>query len=233
MALLAPTQFPWNRAASDGSFLLDPIAPYDDAVFHVGLARELTLGLPPQVPGLSGVTLGYHFGQALVRAAALRFAHLEPFDLISRVDPVVLSLGLILVLRGLAARLGLPPLGVTLAGWSVLFTDFSFVFASNPSASYWADLLKGNLLLSLAYVNPVVPGLLLALGALAGPRALRGRRGPRMARRSRPCKGPRSPTSRSSWEPTCCSVWRSPPSSPGATGAPSCPWPSWAARVRS
>jgi hypothetical protein len=166
VALLAPTQFPWNRDASDGSFLLDPIAPYDDAVFHVGLARELTLGLPPQVPGLSGVTLGYHFGQGLVRAAVLRFAHVEPFDLISRVDPVVLSLGLILALRGMAARLGLPPLGVTLAGWSVLFTDFSFVFASNPSASYWADLLKGNLLLSLAYVNPVVPGLLLALGAL-------------------------------------------------------------------
>ena len=74
MALLAPTQFPWNRAATDGAFLLDPIAPYDDAVFHVGLARELTLGLPPQVPGLSGVTLGYHLGQGLVRAAALRFA---------------------------------------------------------------------------------------------------------------------------------------------------------------
>jgi hypothetical protein len=166
VAMLLPTQFPWNRPAGDGSFLLDPIAPYDDAVFHVGLARELTLGLPPQVPGLSGVTLGYHLGQGLVRAAALRFASVSPFDLISRVDPVLLSLGLILLLRSLAARLGLPPLGVALAGWSVLFTDLSFVFAGNPSASYWADLLKGNLLLSLAYVNPVVPGLLLALGTL-------------------------------------------------------------------
>ena len=166
VALLVPTQFPWNRAATDGAFLLDPIAPYDDAVFHVGIARELTLGLPPQVPGLAGVTLGYHLGQGLVRAAALRFAAVEPFDMISRVDPVVLSLGLILLLRALAARLGLRPLGVALAGWSVLFTDLSFVFAGNPSASYWADLLKGNLLLSLAYVNPVIPGLLLALGVL-------------------------------------------------------------------
>ena len=57
LALLLPTQFPWNRPATDGSFVLDPMAPYDDAVFHVGLARELTLGLPPQVPGLSGVTI--------------------------------------------------------------------------------------------------------------------------------------------------------------------------------
>jgi hypothetical protein len=166
VAILAPTQFPWNQVAADGSFALDPMAPYDDSVFHVGLARELTLGLPPQVPGLSGVTLGYHLGQGLVRAAALRFASVPPLDSISRIDPVVLSLGLILLLRSLAFRLGLPPLGVSLAGWSVLFTDFSFVFAGYPGASYWTDLLKGNLLLSLAYVNPVVPGLLLAMGTL-------------------------------------------------------------------
>jgi hypothetical protein len=164
VAVLATTQFPWNRLDADGTFLLDPIAPYDDAVFHVGLARELTLGLPPHAPGLSGVTLGYHLGQGLVRAAALRFAAIEPYDLISRYDPVLLSLGLILALRSIAARIGLPPLAVTLAGWSPLATDFSFVFAGNPSAFYWADLLKGNLLLSLAYVNPVMPGLLLALG---------------------------------------------------------------------
>lgn len=166
LAVLALTQFPWNRLAADGTFLLDPIAPYDDAVFHMGLARELTLGLPPEVPGLSGVSLGYHLGQGLVRATALRFAAIEPYDLISRFDPALLSLGLVLALRGLAARLGLPPLAVTLAGWSPLATDFSFLFAANPSAFYWADLLKGNLLLSLAYVNPVIPGLLLALGTL-------------------------------------------------------------------
>lgn len=166
LAVLAATQFPWNRIAADGTFLLDPIAPYDDAVFHVGLARELTLGLPPQVPGLSGVTLGYHLGQGLVRAAALRFAAIEPYDLVSRFDPALLLLGLVLALRGLAARIGLPPLAVTLAGFSPLATDFSFLFAGNPSAFYWADLLKGNLLLSLAYVNPVIPGLLLAFGTL-------------------------------------------------------------------
>lgn len=179
LALLGPAQFPWNRRAGDGSFLLDPIAPYDDAVFHVGLARELTLGLPPQVPGLSGVGLGYHLGQGLVRAAGLRFAGLEPFDLISRIDPVVLSLGLILALRGLAARLALPRLAVALSGWSLLATDFSFFFAGHESAFYWADLLKGNLLLSLAYVNPIIPGLVVLLGcliALARDEAGEGRR---------------------------------------------------------
>ncbi|HEY5907838.1 MAG TPA: hypothetical protein VIZ31_07320, partial [Vicinamibacteria bacterium] len=166
LALLAPTQFPWNRVDREGAFLLDPLAPYDDAVFHVGLARELTLGLHPQVPGLSGIPLGYHLGQGLVRAAALLHASVEPFDQISRFDPALLTLGLILALRALVTRLGYPPLAVTLTGFSLFFTDFSFVFAGQPSAFYWTDLLKGNLLLSLAYVNPVVPGLLVLLGLL-------------------------------------------------------------------
>ena len=161
-----------------------------------------------------------------MRAAALRFATVEPFDQISRFDPVVLSLGLILVLRGLAARLGLPPLGVTLAGWSVLFTDFSFVFAGNPSAFYWADLLKGNLLLSLAYVNPVVPGLLLALGvllALARYEAGEGRGWLALAAlQPRP-----SPTSRCSWAPTSCSASRPPPLFAWRDRRALVPWPSW------
>jgi hypothetical protein len=166
VALLALAQFPWNRLDSEGAFLPDPIAPYDDAVFHVGLARELLIGYPPQVPGLSGLRLGYHFGQGLVRAAALRWCGIEPFDAVSRFDPVLVSLALALALRGAAARLGAPPLAVGLAGWTLLATDFSFLFAGLPSAFYWADLLKGNLLFSLAYVNPVAPALAILLGCL-------------------------------------------------------------------
>jgi hypothetical protein len=166
VVLLALTQFRWNRRAPMGEFLLDPMAPYDDAVFHVGLARELAAGYPPQVPGLAGVPLGYHFGPGLVRAAALRWAGVEPYDAISRLDPPLLGLGLVLAVGAVAYAMGAPPLAVTLAPWTLLFTDFSFVFAGNPSAFYWTDLLKGNLLLSLVHVNPVVPGLLLALGTL-------------------------------------------------------------------
>jgi hypothetical protein len=166
VAVLAVTQFPWNRRSPSGEFLLDSMAPFDDAVFHVGLARELAAGYPPQVPGLAGVPLRYHFGPGLVRAAALRWARIEPFDSISRVDPVVLGLGLMLILRAVASRIAAPPFAVALVPWTLLFTDFSFVFAGNPSAFYWTDLLKGNVLVSLLYVNPVVPGLLLACGTL-------------------------------------------------------------------
>ena len=40
------------------------------------------------------------------------------------------------------------------------------MFAGNPQAHWWTDLLRGNLLLSLAYANPIVPALGLVLGRL-------------------------------------------------------------------
>jgi len=165
VALLAVTQYPWNRVAPSGEFLLDPLVPYDTA-FHVGLVRELTLGYPPQVPGVSGLPLGYHLGTDLVRAAALRWAAVDPYDSVSRFDVTVFAIALLLAVRAAAARLGLSPLGVALSGWTLVATDFSFAFALNAQAHWWTDLLRGNLLLSLALANPVVPALALALGAL-------------------------------------------------------------------
>jgi len=165
VALLAVTQYPWNRVAASGEFLLDPLVAYDTA-FHVGLVRELTLGYPPQVPGVSGLPLGYHLGTDLVRAAALRWAAIDPYDSVSRFDVTVFAIALLLAVRAAAARLGLSPLGVALSGWTLVATDFSFAFALNAQAHWWTDLLRGNLLLSLALANPVVPALALALGAL-------------------------------------------------------------------
>src|SRR5206468_2796811 len=148
-----------------GDFLLDPVVPYDTA-FHVGLARELTLGYPPQIPGVSGFPIGYHFGIDLLRAAALRWAGLDPFDAIARFDATLGALALVLALRAITHRLGASPAAVSLAPWTLLLTDSSFVFAPNPQAHWWADLLRGNLLVSLAVANPIVPALAMALGAL-------------------------------------------------------------------
>ena len=55
---------------------------------------------------------------------------------------------------------------MALVPWTLFLTDFSFIFAANPQAHWWADLLRGNLLLSLFTSNPIVPALALALGAL-------------------------------------------------------------------
>jgi hypothetical protein len=164
LGLLAVTQYPWNRVAADGSFLLDNLVPFDTA-FHVGLARELALGYPPQMPGISGFPVGYHFGTDLVRAAALRWAHVDPWDSIARFDVTLGALALVLLARSLLWRLGASARAVALAPWTLLATDLSWAFAGNANAHWWTDLLRGNLLLSLALANPIVPALALLLGA--------------------------------------------------------------------
>jgi hypothetical protein len=163
--LLALTQYGVNRLAPDGSFLLDNLVPFDTA-FHVGLTHELVAGYPPQVPGVSGLRLGYHLGPDLVRAAALRWAGVDPWDCLSRFDVTLWALALVPLLRTTATRLAFSPRAVALVPWSLLLTDFSFLFAGNPSAHWWTDMLRGNILLSLTLSNPLVPALGLFLGAL-------------------------------------------------------------------
>ena len=165
IAVLAVTQYPWNRVAASGAFLIDPLVPFD-AAFHVGLTRELAAGYPPQVPGVSGFPLGYHLGLDLVRAAALRFAGVDPYHAIARFDVTLGALALVLALRAAAHAIGAPPLAIALAPWTLLATDFSFAFAANPQAHWWSDLLRGNLLVSLAVSNPIVAALALVLGVL-------------------------------------------------------------------
>lgn len=165
LALFALTRYGLNRSGADGDFLLDPLVSWDTAL-HVGLTRELTLGYPPQVPMLAGVPLSYHFGADLLRAGALAWARVDPYDAISRGEPTLFALALVLLLRALSARLCASAAAVLLAPWALLAADFSFLFGALPKAHWWVDEFRGNLLLSLVLDNPVIPALILALGAL-------------------------------------------------------------------
>jgi hypothetical protein len=164
VAVFALTQYRWNRVGPSGEFLIDPLVPFDSA-FHAGLTHELAIGYPPQVPGMAGQAIGYHFGLDLVRAAALRFAGVHPYHSINRFDLTLGALALVLVLRAATAALGGSGWAVALVPWTLLLTDFSWIFAGNPQAHWWTDLLRGNLLISLAVSNPLVPALVLLLGA--------------------------------------------------------------------
>ena len=162
LALLAATQWRGNLPAADGGFLLDPMG---DQPLHAGLAWELTLPRP-QVPGLAGVPLSYHVGADLVRAAALQWAGVRPYAPLNREEPALWALALMLALASVTRRLGAPPLAVALVPFTVLMTDFSWLCALVPGVTWWSDVFRGNVLISMAFANPVVPALALALGAL-------------------------------------------------------------------
>jgi len=161
VAFLVVSQYGWNRTDTTGAFLLDPMG---DHPLHAGITWELTLPWPPQVPGLAGVPLVYHLGADLVRAAALQWASVPPYDQMSRFEVTLWAVALVLALRGVTARLGAPPLAVSLVGWAPLAGDLVFLLAPFLPIAWWGDLLRGNLLMSVVFDNPVVLGLAMALG---------------------------------------------------------------------
>jgi hypothetical protein len=164
VAFLALSQYGWNRPGPRGGFELDPMG---DHPLHAGITWELTARWPPEVPGLAGVPLVYHLGADLVRAAALRWADVGPYDAINRFEVTLGALALALGLRAVTARLaGTTPFALAAVPWSLLATDGAFILALVLPLTWWTDLLRGNLLMSMAFDNPVILGMALALGAL-------------------------------------------------------------------
>jgi hypothetical protein len=165
VALFSFTQYPINRFDGRGRFLYDPCDTID-TTFHVGVTWELVKGYPPQIPGLAGVPMTYHFGSYLTRAASVRWAGLHPYDAMFRFEITLASLALILAFRRAAHVLGVAPMVVKLAGWIPLLTDLSFFLALLPNSRWWAARLYGNLIEGLFFANSMIPALAILLGAL-------------------------------------------------------------------
>jgi hypothetical protein len=167
VAFLAVTAYPFNRTLADGRFVADGLHP-GDAAFHVGLTWELTHTYPPETPGLSGVPLGYHLGQPLLRAAATRWAGIHPYDALSRFDNTLGLLALVLALRTAAWVAGAGDRGVALAGFAPLATDLALFFAWGRGIEWWVSLFEASAgIASFVHANSVVPALAMALGVLA------------------------------------------------------------------
>ncbi|MBN2371798.1 MAG: hypothetical protein JXO72_15055 [Vicinamibacteria bacterium] len=164
-ALFALTQYSVNRCGSKGEFLLDTTERHDTA-FHVALTWELSHSHPPQVPGLAGTPLRYHYGAHLVRAAALRWAGIHPYDALARFDLTLWAGALMIAMRGAIHAMGGSSRIVALAPWTLFATDFSFLFAGIERARLWADMLGATFLSCLFFANAAVPALMLSLGCL-------------------------------------------------------------------
>lgn len=166
VALFGLTQYRLNRCTPDGGFALDGLERVDTA-FHVAVTWELRQGYPPQVPGLAGVPLHYHFGPHLVRAAAARFAGLHPYDAMARLDLTLWALALVLAWRSAASALGAPSAVVALMPWTLLLGDLSWLLAAHARGAWLTELLGANLLVALFFTNALVPALAMLLAALA------------------------------------------------------------------
>ena len=159
VAFVAAGEFQQNRIASDGSFAADGLLA-DDAAFHAGLTFELAHTGNPQVPGLAGVPLSYHLGQPLVRAAALRWAGIHPYDSLSRFDNTLGAIALVIAFRGLTAAIGGSAGAIALVGWLLLGSDLSFLFAWGRGIDLWVSLFEGSAgLVSILHSNSLIPAL--------------------------------------------------------------------------
>jgi len=147
--------------AQGGGYRVGGMSAHDDAI-HVALAWEFQSEAVPQVPGFAGRRFGYHMGPDLIRAAAVRFTGLSPYQTLTQVEPFVALAGLILALRAAAHRLGLSPLAVTLMPWTLLGGDFSYLLAAGSGVSLWQDLSRTTLVWDWVIGNS---GLILALSA--------------------------------------------------------------------
>jgi len=177
VALFALTQYGVNRVDREGAFLLD-LGEHVDTALHVGVSFELVAGYPPQVPGLAGVPMRYHVGSHLVRAAAVRWAGIHPYDAISRFDITLWAIALVLALRAAAQAVGLGERAVALAGFLPLLCDLSFLPGLLQGARWWAFRLGDNFVEPLFYANSITPALAMALGCVVAlARAERGEGG--------------------------------------------------------
>lgn len=166
VVLFSLTQYPFNRIDSTGAFLLEK-GEHADTALHVGVSWELVDTYPPQVPGLAGVTMNYHVGTHLVRAAAARWAGIHPYDAMSRFDITLWAAALVLALRAVAHLLGLGRATVAVAGFLPLASDLSFVPGLLLGAQWWAFKLGTSLVEAIFYANSMAPALALALGTIA------------------------------------------------------------------
>jgi hypothetical protein len=166
LVMLAAVEYGQNRSTPAGDFVVDPVL-VQDTVFHIGLTWELAQDYPPQVPGLSGVPLGYHLGHPLVRAAACRWAGVSPADSISRFDVTLAALALLLALRAVVHALGGSARAVALVSWALVASDLSFLFAWGRHLVWWLGLLEGSHgIFSILHDNSLVPALALALASV-------------------------------------------------------------------
>lgn len=145
-----------STGVSDGGFQFETPGMEDNA-FHAGVAFELARGGTPEVPGLAGVPLRYHYGQDLIRAAAFVWGGLHPWQSLVRFEPVLGGLCLVGIAGIVVRSLGGSERAVALAPWTVFLSDASWMAAFGGTDAFWVDGTRMNFVLAILLGNAGSP----------------------------------------------------------------------------
>jgi hypothetical protein len=143
--------------------------PFQDVIFHLGIAHELTHSIPAQAPFLPGTPLSYHYGMDLLTATLAREGLLSVLDLSLRYVPTFFVGAAVLSVFAFArAWLGSEGAGLAVAVLVLFGEDFSFIPGLfRPAANPWAVEFFGMpTIVSLFLLNPMLPALALLFAAL-------------------------------------------------------------------
>jgi hypothetical protein len=133
-----------------------------DAIFHLSIANELKHSIPPEVPYLAGLPLGYHYGMDLLNAMLSNVGHLSVLDLTVRFTPTLLLVMTTLAIFCFSRSWLRSGYGAVLSAFLVILgEDLSFVPGLlHGSNEVWsAQFFGAPTTYSLYFVNPMLPAL--------------------------------------------------------------------------
>jgi hypothetical protein len=137
----------------------------NDSVFHLSIAQELTVSVPPQVPFLAGQTLSYHYAMDLLAAMLSRAARLSIADLTVRFLPTLFLVETVLAVFAFSRAWLKSGWGAVLTSLLVILgEDFSFIpgLLLQSQGTWSVEYFHVPTTVSLYYLNP----MLLALAVL-------------------------------------------------------------------
>jgi hypothetical protein len=140
-----------------------------DAIFHLSIVNELKHSIPPEVPYLAGLPLGYHYGMDLLNAMLSNVGYLSVLDLTARFTPTLLLTMTTLSVFCFSRMWLRSGYGAVLSAFLVVLgEDLSFVpgLLSGSNEVWSVQYFNAPTTFSLYYMNPMLPALGILFGGL-------------------------------------------------------------------
>jgi hypothetical protein len=140
-----------------------------DSVFHLSIAQELTVSVPPRAPFLAGQPLNYHYAMDLLAAMLSRTAWLSIPDLSVRFLPTLFLIETVLAVFVFSRAWLRSSWGAVITSFLVILgEDFSFIpgLLLRSRATWSVEFFGVPTTYSLYFMNPMLPALAVLFAGL-------------------------------------------------------------------